>query len=252
MAVSRSTWQVGEVVENRAWTERLFSLRIAVHQQPFKAGQFVRLQLEVDGELVAKPYSVVNPPDELDMLEVFYSTVPNGKLSNALAKLHAGDRIEVSQPANGFFVLDEIPDKPDLWMMGTGTGLGPYISILQTDELWQRFDRVVLVHGVAKRTELVYSNFIAQFQVDFADKFHYASCVSREENPSGINGRMTEAVVFGRLESMVGFNLTKTDSHVMLCGNHHMIDDMKSLLAQRDMHRHLRHKPGEITTEQYF
>lgn len=252
MAVSRSKWQVGEVLENKAWTERFFSLRIAGRQLPFKAGQFVRLQLEVDGELVAKPYSVVNPPSELDVLEVFYSKVPNGKLSNALAELQAGDRIEVSQPANGFFVLDEIPDKPHLWMMATGTGLGPYISILQTDELWQRFDRIALVHGAAKRSELVYSDLIAQFQEAFPDKFQYAPCVSREENPPGIKGRMTEALVDGRLESMIGFNLTKTDSHVMLCGNHHMIDDMKSLLEQRDMHRHLRHKPGEITTEQYF
>ena len=146
MTIIRSSFITGEVIANRAWTERLFSLRICVDQMPFKAGQFVRLQLPVDGEVVAKSYSLVNAPDESD-IEVFYNTVPGGQFSNRLAGLEVGDSIEVSQPAHGFFVLDEIPTSRHLWMFATGTGLGPYISILKTAEVWERFEKIVLIHG---------------------------------------------------------------------------------------------------------
>ena len=251
MTITRSRFISGEVLENRIWSDRLFSLRIRAEQQPFKAGQFVRLQLPVEGELVAKSYSLINAPSEAE-IEVFYNTVPDGKLSNALAALSTGDTVEVSQPASGFFILDEIPECRYLWMLATGTGLGPYISMLKTEEVWQRFEKVVLVQGVALTSELAYSDLISELQAEHPDQFHYLSCVTREANPDGLEQRITDSLEDGSLESHVGLGLDKEESHVMLCGSHHMINDMKALLAERGMNKHFRHKPGNVTTEQYF
>ncbi len=254
-AVVRSSWTAGQVVENRQWSKRLFSLRISAELLPFKAGQFVRLQLplEVEGKIlpVAKPYSLINSPDE-PLAEIFYNVVPGGRLSTALGALRAGDAIELSQPASGFFVLDEIPVADDLWMLATGTGLGPYLSILKTPDVWQRFRKVMLVHGVPLREELAYAEWIERFRQRYPEQFRFVSCVSREENPHGFKGRITTALAEGKLERLAGSRISPEHSHVMLCGNHNMLNDMKTLLGERGLHRHLRHKPGHITTEQYF
>ncbi len=101
MSLKSSNFTNGEVIENKAWTDQIFSLKIRTEQQPFKAGQFVRLQLPVDGELLAKPYSLINDTHESD-LEILFNTLPNGRFSNKLAELTVGDRVEVSQTAYGF------------------------------------------------------------------------------------------------------------------------------------------------------
>lgn len=254
-AVVRSSWSTGQVVENRQWSERLYSLRIKAGLLPFKAGQFVRLQLpiETEGKLlpVAKPYSLINAPGE-PIAEIFYNMVPGGKLSTTLSQLQQGDAIEISQPASGFFVLDEVPVTEELWMMATGTGLGPYLSILQTPEVWQRFRKIILVHGVPLREELVYADLIECFRREHPEQFSFISCVSREDNPYGLPGRITTTFASGELEKIADTEISAQNSHIMLCGNHNMLNDMKSLLSERGLQRHLRHKPGHITTEQYF
>ncbi|MEZ5537164.1 MAG: ferredoxin--NADP reductase [Thiolinea sp.] len=249
--ITRSAYTTGTVISNIQLSERLYALRIDMELQPFQAGQFVRLQLPVDGEKIAKSYSLVNAPAD-PVAEVFYNTVPGGKLSNALAALHEGDELEVSQPANGFFTLEETPVKFDLWMIATGTGLGPYLSILRDEAVWERFDNIILVHGVAVRKELAYRDVINTVLMTYPERFKYLSCVTQEANPEGIEGRVTQALSSGQLEAKAGLSITADDSAVMLCGNHNMIDDMKALLKERDMGKHLRHKPGNIVTEQYF
>ena len=251
MATASSKFHTGEVILNHAWTDRLYSLSIRADQKEFKAGQFVSLQLPVDGDYVAKPYSLVNAPEESD-IELLYNMVPEGRLSKALAALRPGDRVEFSQPANGFFVLDEVPPSQQLWMVATGTGLGPYISILKTEEAWQRFQKIVLVHGVALSEELVFAELIQRWQRDHPAQFEYIACVTREHNSAGLHGRVTNLLDSGVLEKTAGLKISPETSHVMLCGNHNMIDDMKALLAKRGMNRNLRRKPGHITTEQYF
>nr|CAA6822172.1 MAG: Ferredoxin--NADP(+) reductase (EC [uncultured Thiotrichaceae bacterium] len=249
--ITRSAYTTGKVLSNIALTTRLYSLRIEMDSQPFIAGQFARLQLLVDGEKIAKSYSLVNPPND-PVTEVFFNTVPNGRLSNALAALKAGDSLEVSQPANGFFTIEETPEKPDLWMIATGTGLGPYLSMLHSDLAWERFERVVLVHGVAVQEELVYQDLIEQAKTAHPQQFQYLSCVTQEANPQSIEGRVTQAFSSGQLEQLSGLTINAENSAVMLCGNHAMIDDMKGLLKERGMSKHLRHKTGNIVTEQYF
>jgi ferredoxin--NADP+ reductase len=251
MTTARSKFHTGEVIQNYAWTDRLYSLSIRADLQPFKAGQFLSLQLPVDGDDVAKPYSLVNAPQESD-IEVLYNRVADGQLSKALAALEPGDQVEFSQPANGFFVLDEVPPSQHLWMIATGSGLGPYISILKTDEPWKRFEKIVLVHGVALTEELVFAELIQRWQREHPTQFEYVSCVTREQNPAGLHGRVTSLLDNGALEEMVRLNINSETSQVMLCGNQSMIDDMKAQLAKRGMKKNLRRKPGHITTEHYF
>ena len=251
MTVSHPKFITGQVIENRAWTDQLFSLKINADQMHFKAGQFIRLQRTINGEVVTKPYSLVNAPDE-PVIEVFYNKVTDGRLSNELANLMAGDAIDVSRQANGLFVLDAVPASKHLWMIATGTGIGPYISILKTSEAWDRFEKIVLVHGVSLLEQLVFSELIETWQQNHPGKFQFVSCVTREQNPSGLDGRVTDLLTRGTLENQTGLEISKETSHVMLCGNHNMINDMKTILAERDMSRHQRNKPGQITTEQYF
>ena len=102
-------WLDGEVVENRQWNDRLFSLVIRAPLEGFKAGQFVRVGVEVDGEVLARPYSLVSTPDD-DLLEIYFNIVPEGPLSPLLAKLKAGDNIKVAAKTAGFLVVDEVPE----------------------------------------------------------------------------------------------------------------------------------------------
>jgi ferredoxin/flavodoxin---NADP+ reductase len=249
--IVRSEIVAGRVVSKTALTSRLYSLRIDVDLQAFTAGQFVRLELSIDGLKEARPYSLVNAPSDPGA-EVFFNIVPGGRLSNALAALAAGDTVGVSRPATGFFTLEHTPAQRDLWMVATGTGLGPFLSILRTARLWEQYKRVVLVHGVPLREELVYREIIAAAQSAHPGRLAYVPCVSREANPEGIQGRLTDALRRGELEDRAGMTLTAADSAVMMCGNQAMINDLQALLVERQMSRHLRRKPGHFVTEQYF
>jgi len=246
-----SAFLAARVIENKQWAENLFSIRLAVKLQPFKAGQFVRVQLVIDGEPVAKPYSLVNSPEQ-EVAEVFYNIVPDGPMSNGLAALKTDDTIEISQPAAGFFVLDELPDTKHLWMLATGTGLGPYLSILQSEEVWQRFDRLVLIHAVSYANNLAYQPLIGEFGVQQPSKFKYIPIVSREDHSGALKGRIPALIKDGQLENAAELTIAPDTTHIMLCGNQNMIADARSVLAERGLNKHLRRKPGHITTEQYF
>ncbi len=246
-----SAFHTARVIENKQWAENLFSVRLAVELQPFKAGQFVRVQLMINGEPMAKPYSLVNAPKQ-DDAEVFYNIVPDGPMSNALAALKPDDTIEISQPAAGFFVLDELPETKHLWMFATGTGLGPYLSILQDKEVWQRFDELVLVHAVSYANNLAYQTLIDEFNNQQPSQFKYVSIVSREEHPGALKGRIPALISDGQLEDSAELIIAPETTHIMLCGNQNMIADARSVLAERGLKKHLRRKPGHITTEQYF
>jgi len=240
------------VIENCQWTERLFSLKLKADLQPFVAGQFVRLQVIIDGEPVAKSYSLVNAPHEPDA-EIYFNIVPDGRVSTALGALQAGDTLEISQPAVGFFTLDEVPDAKHLWMLATGTGLGPYLSILKEDAVWQRFEKVILVHAVPLAKELVYSELIQRFREDHPDQFQFISIVSREDHAGSLSGRIPQLIESKQLEAQTGLDISRDNTHIMLCGNSGMLNDSKKILKeQRDMDRHLRHKAGHVSAEQYF
>jgi len=245
-----ANWLQGEIIENRQWNERLFSLRIAVSIPEFKAGQFVRIGLEIDGETVARPYSLVNAPHE-PALEVFFNIVPEGPLTPLLAKLQPGDYIQVAEKASGFLVVDEIPECKHLWLFATGTGVGPFLSILKTEQPWQRFDKVVLAYSVRTQSDLVYADLMQSLVAQHGVQLCFVPLVTREPVPGALSVRIPAAIQSGALEERAGIVLSAEESHVMMCGNSAMISEVSTLLEARGMRRHRRREPGHITTEKY-
>ncbi|NKB32562.1 MAG: ferredoxin--NADP(+) reductase [Pseudomonadales bacterium] len=244
-------WIEGRVVENVHWTENLFSLKIDADVDDFTAGQFTSLALEIDGERVARPYSYLSSPQQRP-LEFFFYTATDGVLSNALVKLEAGDGIWLKQQSNGFFVLGEIPECKDLWMLGTGTGIAPFFSILNTDEPWQRFENIALVHAVRTLADLRYQEVIDDLKEKYGDRFLFQAYVSRELVEGTINGHIPITLEDGSLEEQVGLKLDVDRSHIMLCGNPDMVKDAVETLKERGFTKNRRRTPGHITIENYW
>jgi len=246
-----SAWLEGRVIENRHWTEALFSLRVEAPRLQFEAGQFVRLALDVGGERIARPFSFVNPPED-PVLEFYGVIVPDGPLSPRLARLAAGDALYVAPNPSGFLVLSEVPDAEVLWLVSTGTGLAPFLSILCTETPWRRYASVVLVHGVRFARELVYRETIEAVARANGARFRYVSLVSREQAGASLAGRIPAAMEDGRLERAAGLALAPATSQVMLCGNPDMLKDAGAALAARGMKKHRRRSPGQITVESFW
>ena len=243
-------WLDGKVVEKIRWNERLFSLRIESALGDFLAGQFVRIALDIDGERVARPYSLVNKPGE-SYQEIYFNIVPEGPLSPRLAELEVGDDIFVTDKPNGFLTIEEVPQCKHLWLAATGTGVGPFLSILKGDDVWQRFEKVVLAYSVRDQSELAYQEQVEQISAQYDEKFSFAPFITRETVEGTFNKRIPEAIDDGSLEETVGVSINDVDSHVMMCGNSEMISSVSACLEQRGMRKHRRREPGHITTEKY-
>lgn len=243
-------WTEGIVVERRIWTPRLISLRIEADMVPFEAGQFVRVGLDIDGQRIGRPYSFVNAPHE-PLVEIYFNIVPEGPLSPRLADLAAGERLWLTRQANGFLVLSEVPPARELWMLATGTAIGPFLSILKTDTPWQRFDRVVLAHGVRSREELAYRELIHQLIEEHGSQLCYVPILSRDAAPGALQGRIPAQITRGALEAVCELSLNPQTAHVMLCGNSNMIEDTSKVLHERGFRKHRRREPGHISTEKY-
>ncbi len=244
-------WIEGKVVENIHWTENLFTLKIDAGIKHFTAGQFTSLALDIDGERIARPYSFLSSPGR-QPLEFFFYTAIDGVLSNALVGLEPGESVWVKNQANGFFTLDEVPDAKDLWMLGTGTGVAPFFSMLNTDEPWERFENIVLVYATRTDADMRYQEMINEFKAKYGDRFHFQPFVSREQISGTINGRIPTAIEDGQLESQVGVTLDPDRSQLMMCGNPDMVKDVTELLKARGFRKNRRRTPGHITTENYW
>jgi len=245
-------WVKGKVTQVQHWTDSLFSLTVQAPVAPFTAGQFTKLGLEIDGERVQRAYSYVNAPGNPN-LEFYLVNVPEGKLSPRLHVMQPDDEVMiVSEPA-GFFVLEEIPDCKTLWMLATGTALGPYLSILQEGKDLERFENIVLLHAVRYANDLSYLPLMQELQQRYGGKLRIQTVVSRETIAGTLTGRVPALIESGELEAAVGLPMDIETSHVMLCGNPQMVRDTQQLLKDtRQMSKHLRRRPGHMTAEHYW
>jgi ferredoxin/flavodoxin---NADP+ reductase len=246
-----SKWVTGEVVSLREWTHDLYSIQVAADIEPFAAGQFNRLALEIDGEMVARPYSFVNGPDN-SLHEFCFTVVRDGPLTHELIKLQAGDPLYLAPRAAGFFILSEVPQAETLWMLATGTAIGPFLSILSMAEVWQRFRNIVLVHAVRTVQELIYQDEVKSFLAGKPEQFRFIPFVSREDTGFAIRGRVPAAIEDGQLEQRAGLEIRPDNSQVMICGNPAMVSDTQRVLEARSLKKNRRRDPGHITTEQYW
>jgi len=245
-----NNWIESEVTHNRHWTPELCSLHIATELPPFEAGQFIRIALDIDGERIARPYSLVNPPDT-PLAEIYFNRVPNGPLSTRLFELAEGDRLWLSDSAAGFFVLSELPAAKHLWLLATGTGIGPYLSILQTPMPWQRFEKIVLVHGIKQARDQSYLMLIEGLVQENPQQLVYVPAITREPGAGLLQCRITEALTTGQLEQVAQLQISAQDSQVMICGNPGFVAETLTLLQARGLRKNLRSVPGQITREIY-
>lgn len=248
-------WTTGTVIERIDWNDKLFSLRIRADVEPFIAGQFIKLSQIRDEKRIARAYSLVNSPGK-DYVEVLAVAVEDGQLSPDLQALKIGDNIEVTTKASGFMTLDEIStgalQGPHLWFLATGTAVGPFMSIMETKEPWQRFEKVVLVYGVRKDEDLAYLQQIQALQQCYPDQFIYIPCVTREASKGALSCRIPDGLRSGVIEQTAGLLLSQDDSQVMICGNPGMISDAQTILTEKGLVKNLRRAPGQVTVEKYW
>ena len=244
-------WVHGEVVNVKHWTESLYSVSVSAPEVKFVAGQYTKLSLSLKNEEVARPYSFVNSPEE-EYLEFYSVSVPNGPLSTAMQTLKKGDSIKVGPRGNGFLILEEIPHVENIWMLATGTAIGPYLSILKTKDSWDKFKKVVLVHAVRYKKELTYQDTINTLKEEYKDRFIYITYVSREDSEYSLKGRIPKDISNGVLEKKANLKMKSDNTHVMICGNPEMLKDTTVELKKIGLKKHRRNSPGHITTENYW
>jgi ferredoxin/flavodoxin---NADP+ reductase len=243
------------------WTDKLLSFRCtrpAAYQ--FTPGQFARLGLvSENGETVSRAYSVTSAVEE-DELEFYLVLVPDGQFSDLLAKLQPGDSVLVERTSYGFMTADRFVDGEDLWMLATGTGLGPFISILQDPSVWKKFRNLVLVHCVRNTEDLAYQALLSSLPqrarlADGGARLLLIQATTRDTqtiSPWHLHGRITTLLESGKLENAAGLPITAATSRLMICGNPEMITATREMLHQRGMRPCRRAVPGQFVTEDYW
>jgi ferredoxin--NADP+ reductase len=245
-----ANWLEGKVVDNRRLNDYLTSLIIEVELNGYEAGQFVRIGLRDGDDVLARPYSLVNTPQEKH-LEVYFNIVEEGPLSPRLFALRSGDDVLVSDRPSGFLTISEVPETPHLWMIATGTGIGPFLAILKSEAVWQKFDKVILCYSVSYTEELAYTDLIAEISQKHPRQFCFVPIVTRERFEGGLEYRVPTVIRDGSLEVFTGLEINGENSHVMMCGSTAMITDVSEALQARGMKKHRRRDPGHYTTEKY-
>ncbi len=228
-----------QVTDVHHWTDRLFSFRTTRSQGfRFRNGHFTMIGLEREGKPLLRAYSMASANHE-DELEFFSIKVPDGPLTSALQHIRVGDELLVNSKATGTLVLDHLLPGRNLYLIATGTGLAPFLSIIKDPELYERFDRVVLTHGVRYIDELAYRQQISEelprheyLGELVRGKLLYYPTVTRE--PYRNNGRLTDLLASGKLAENLGLPpIDPETDRFMVCGSPAMLRDVCALLDER-------------------
>lgn len=225
-----------EVTEVHHWTDSLFSFKTT--RNPgfrFKNGYFTMIGIEDEGRPLMRAYSMASANYE-DELEFFSIKVPDGPLTSKLQRITVGDEILVNSKATGTLVQDNLLPGKHLYLLATGTGLAPFLSIIRDPEIYENFDKVVLAHGCRYVDELAYRELITEhlprheyLGEQVREKLVYYPAVTREKFDT--NGRLTDLMRLGRLAGDVGLPpLNTEDDRFMLCGSPSMLKDFCALL----------------------
>ncbi|MFC3024919.1 ferredoxin--NADP reductase [Vibrio zhugei] len=252
-----ATLTSARVTNRQDWNESLFSLTVHSPGTKYKAGQFTKLGMFDDkGELIRRAYSIINHPDEHEKtgdLEFLIVTDPEGSLSPLLHSLRTGDDVLIGLEGAGFMTLDEIPlDARDLWLVSSGTAIGPFLAMLNDRKIGYRFNHLVLVHAVRHASDLVYQKEINQLLQQYPGKFKYVPIVSREQTSGALSGRIPQLLKSGELENTACLQLNKKESFIYLCGNPEMVKDTSNSLKLMGLQKHLRKKTGQFSSENYW
>ena len=231
-----SKYQQETVTSVHHWNETLFSFRTT--RDPgfrYKNGFFTMIGLEVEDKPLVRAYSMVSANHE-DELEFFSIKVPDGALTSRLQHLQVGDSVLVGAKPTGTLVAENLLPGKHLWLLGTGTGLAPFMSIIKDPEVYEQYEKVILVHGVRYISELAYQDYITRELPEheflgeiIADKLLYYPTVTRDSFTH--NGRITQLLPNGRLSSDLGLPFpNQDDDRFMLCGSPSMLKDTGNIL----------------------
>ena len=252
-------YTVERITEVRPWTDNLFSFRTTRDRgYRFVPGQFARIGVSgnAEGSTVWRAYSIASAAHD-EHLEFFSVVVPGGAFTSKLSKLREGDPIYVERKSYGFLTTDRFVAGRDLWMLATGTGLAPFLSILHDFHTWESYETLILVQSVRTQLELAYEDLIqgfdkTEYYAEFAHKLRYARIVTREPVPGALTERVTKLLASGVLEQNVGLKLDHDRSRIMLCGNPEMVEDSRKLLVERGYRLSRRGEPGHLAVENYW
>ncbi len=253
-----SAFHEEQVLTVHHWTDRLFSFTTTRDQSlRFSNGHFTMIGLEDGGRKLMRAYSIVSPNYE-DHLEFLSIKVPGGPLTSKLQHIKPGDRIIVGRKPTGTLLIDYLLPGKRLYLLATGTGLAPFMSVVRDPETYERFEQVILVHSVREVDELAYHDYLLEhlprheFLGDLVTgKLRYYPTVTREEFVN--MGRITELMESGKLfEDLEAPPLDVANDRVMLCGSPAMLRDLKKMLEARGFHEGNTTKPGDFVVERAF
>ncbi|MFP5075004.1 ferredoxin--NADP reductase [Neisseria sp. WLZKY-1] len=222
----------------------------------FAAGQFSRLGFHEGEGYIWRAYSVVSA-EYADTLEYFAVLIQDGPMSARFARMKAGDTILLDKAATGFLLPERFADGRELVMLCTGSGIAPFLSILEQPEIWQRFDRLVLAHSVSHSDELIFNGRIAALREhplvgEHAAKLTFIPVLTRETSGARLYKRLPELLKNGSLAEAAGFPFTQENTRFMLCGNPEMVKDTFQALLGMGFAMHRNRIPGQILMENGF
>lgn len=247
-----------EVTAVHHWTDRLFSFKTT--RNPgfrFRNGHFTMIGLEQDGKPLLRAYSLASANYE-DELEFFSIKVPDGPLTSKLQNIQVGDKLLVNSKTTGTLVNDNLLPGRHLYLIATGTGLAPFLSIIRDPEIYAAYDKVILTHGCREVDELAYQELITEhlpnheyLGEDVREKLLYYPTVTREKYVN--NGRLTDLLRIGKLEKDIGLpRIDPATDRFMICGSPSMLKDICRLLDSRGFSETRNGHVGEYVIERAF
>ncbi|MFK3989371.1 ferredoxin--NADP reductase [Psychrobacter sp. NPDC064578] len=275
--------QTVTVLSKTTWTPNLFSFTVSRPDSfKFTAGQFVRLgvnpsqlkyykQQRAAGNAVAneeqdeklnedifRAYSIVSSPFD-EVLEFFSIVIPDGAFTSQLQHLEVGDELLLNTMPFGFLTLARYqkPLPKDLWLLATGTGLAPFLSMLQDLQTWEDYEHIILAYSARSIEELAYIDKIESLQEDFGSlvenpaKLIFIPIITREPVEGALTERLPKLLLDGTLQERAGIALDVDSTHVMLCGNPDMVEDTKEALKTLGLVMNRRGE-GNIAVENYW
>ncbi|PNK60031.1 ferredoxin--NADP reductase [Psychrobacter sp. FDAARGOS_221] len=266
--------QTVKVLSKTTWTPNLFSFTVTRPESfKFTAGQFVRLGVnpsrlayhqqagnsDAPDEEIFRAYSMVSSPYD-ETLEFFSIVIEDGAFTSQLQHLQEGDELLLKTMPFGFLTLARYqePAPKDLWLLATGTGIAPFLSMLQDLQTWENYEHIVLAYSARTKEELAYLDLINTLEADFGGlvdnpaKFTFVPIVTREKVEGALEERFPKLLVNGELEQFVGAKLDPEHSHVMLCGNPQMVEDTRNTLRDEKGMAMNRRGMGNIAVENYW
>jgi ferredoxin/flavodoxin---NADP+ reductase len=253
-----SAYHQERVLSVRHWTDRLFSFRTT--RAPafrFRSGQFVMMGLERDGRPLLRAYSLASAHYEGE-LEFFSIKVPDGPLTSRLQHLKEGDEVLIGRKPTGTLIVDNLKPGRTLFLLGTGTGLAPFLSIVKDPEAYEKFERIVVAHGVRWIKDLAYSDFLLSDLPNdelvgdiVSEKMIYYPTVTRE--PFRNQGRLSLALTTDTLTRTLGLPpIDPAHDRFMLCGSPAMLADLRAILDARGFEEGNHGEPGDYVIEKAF